>query len=257
MTAPTVDPVKRRESRLWWFPSAEVLIFILVFSLSLFVMPQLINSDGDLGRHITIGNVLLDQRAIPRVDIFSHTMSGEALVLHEWLSDLVFSIVYRVAGMNGIAWVTALILASTYALFTIGLKYVNVRTPVRLLAGMGAFLGGAIHWHTRPHIITTLLFTYFVVTLAYYYKTENWKILIPLPFVMILWANSHGAFISGLVLVGLFVLGLLLEKRFLAAGTIGGLFMILILSSCINPFGFKMITHSFGYLQLDLSLIHI
>ena len=127
----------------------------------------------------------------------------------------------------------------------------NVRTPVRLLAGAAALMVSAIHWHTRPHILTTLIFTYFVLALAYYYKTEKRKILIPLPFLMILWANLHGAFISGLVLVGLFALGLLLEKRFLAAGTIGGLFLILILSACINPFGPKMITHSFGYLQLD------
>jgi hypothetical protein len=251
MTAAIVDPTKKREPRLWWFPSVEVLIFILVFSLSLFVMPQLINSDGDLGRHITIGKVLLDQRAILRTDIFSHTMPGEELVLHEWLSDLIFGIVYRTAGLNGIAWMTALILASTYALFTAGLKYVNVRTPVRLLAGLAAFIVSTIHWHTRPHIITTLVFTYFVITLAYYYKTEKWKILIPLPFLMILWANLHGAFISGLVLVGLFALGLLLEKRFFAAGTMGGLFLILILSSWINPYGPRMITHSFGYLQLD------
>jgi hypothetical protein len=251
MTGTIADAVKKGEPRRWWLPSVEVLIFILVFGLSLFVMPQLINSDGDLGRHITIGNVLLDQRAILRADIFSHTMPGEELVLHEWLSDLIFGIVYRTAGLNGIAWMTALVLASTYALFTFGLKYVNVRTPVRLLAGLAAFMVSIIHWHTRPHIITTLIFTYFVLTLAYYYKTERWKILIPLPFLMILWANLHGAFISGLVLVSLFALGLLLEKRFFAAGTIGGLFLILILSSWINPFGPKMITHSFGYLQLD------
>jgi hypothetical protein len=232
-------------------PSVEVVIFILVFSLSLFVMPQLINSDGDLGRHITIGNVLLDRRAILRADIFSHTMSGEELVLHEWLSDLAFGIVHRAAGLNGIAWMTALILASTYALFTAGLKYLNIRTPVRLLAGLAAFMVSTIHWHTRPHIITTLIFTYFVLTLVYYCKTERWRILIPLPFLMILWANSHGAFVSGLVLVGLVGLGLLLERRFFAAGAIGGLLLILVLSSWLNPFGPQMITHSLGYLKLD------
>ena len=36
-----------------------------------------------------------------------------------------------------------------------------------------------------------------------------------------------------------------------AAGAIGGLLLILILSSWINPFGPRMMTHSFGYLQLD------
>lgn len=251
MTTSTVEERKRREARLWWLPSVEVLVFIVVFVLSLYVMPRLINSDGDLGRHITIGNVILDQRTILRADIFSHTMPGEELVLHEWLSDLIFALVYRAAGLDGIAWMTALVLATTAALFTAGMKHFGISTAVCLGAGVAAFLVGALHWHTRPHIITTLIFTYYVLTLAYYYKTEKWQILIPLPFVMILWANLHGAFISGVVLVGLFTVGLLLEKRLAAAGTAFGLLVILILSSWINPYGPQMLTHSFGYLQLD------
>jgi hypothetical protein len=237
--------------RLWWFPSVEVLVFIIVFFLSLFVMPNLINSDGDLGRHITIGEVLIDTRTMLREDIFSHTMLGEELILHEWLSDLIFALVYRAAGLDGIAWMTAAIIASTYALLTAGLKYLNVRTFVRLLAGISAFSVGAIHWHTRPHIFTTLIFTLFVLALVYFYQTERWRMLIPLPFIMILWANLHGAFISGLVLVGFFGLGLLFEKKFSSALKIAGLLLALVLASWINPFGPRLVTHSFGYLQLD------
>ncbi len=244
-------PATEKVSRLWWFPSVEVLIFIIVFLLSLFVMPKLINSDGDLGRHITIGEVLLDSRSILDKDIFSHTMLGEELILHEWLSDLLFGIIYRTAGLNGIAWMTAAVIAGTYALLTAGLKLLKVRTFVRLLAGFAAFMVSTIHWHTRPHIITTFIFTYFVLTLVYYYQTERWKVLIPLPFVMILWANLHGAFVSSFVLVGLFAVGLLLEKRGSSALKVGILLITLILTSWINPVGPKMITHSFGYLRLD------
>jgi hypothetical protein len=251
MTAATVDPARKAEARLWWLPSVEVLIFILVFFLSLYVMPQLINSDGDLGRHIIIGNVILDTRAIPRTDVFSHTMYGQPLVLHEWLADLIFALVSRAAGLDGVAWLTAIMLAGTYAFFTAGLKWFKIRTPMRLLAGLAALLVSIVHWHTRPHILTTLFFTIFVLQLARYYNTQEWKVLIPLPLVMILWANIHGAFVSGLVLVGLFAIGLLLEKRFSATRTIGGLLAILVVSSWINPFGIHMLTHSFGYLRLD------
>ena len=239
------------QSRLWWFPSVEVLVFIIVFFLSLFVMPNLINGDGDLGRHITIGEVLIDTRTMLREDNFSHTMLGKDLILHEWLSDLIFALIYRAAGLNGIAWMTAVVIASTYALLTYGLKYLNVRTFMRLLAGIASFSVGAIHWHTRPHIFTTLIFTLFVLVLVYFYQTERWQVLIPLPLIMILWANLHGAFISGLVLVGLFGVGLVFEKRFSSAQKVAGLLLALVLASWINPFGPRMVTHSFGYLQLD------
>jgi len=243
--------VNAKESRLWWFPSVEVLVFIIVFLFNLLLMPILINGDGDLGRHITIGDVLLDTRSILREDIFSHTMHARELILHEWLSDLIFALVYRAAGLDGIAWMTAAIIGGTYSMLTAGLKYLNVRTFTRMLAGFTAFAVGALHWSTRPHIFTTLIFTYFTLTLIYYYQTGRWKVLIPLPFVMILWANLHGAFVSGLVLVGLFGIGLLLEKRFSLALKVGGLLAALILASWINPFGPQLVTHSFGYLQLD------
>lgn len=178
-------------------------------------------------------------------------MQGEDLILHEWLSDLIFALVHRTAGLDGIVWMTAATIAGTYAMLTAVLKYLNVRTLIRLLAGFAAFTIGALHWHTRPHIFTTFIFTYFVLTLVYYYQTGRWKVLIPLPFVMVLWANLHGAFVSGLVLVGLFGIGLLLEKKVSSALKIGGLLAILILAAWINPFGPQMVTHSFGYLQLD------
>jgi hypothetical membrane protein len=242
---------KENLAHLWWLPSAEAIIFVIVFYLSLYVMPYLINSDGDLGRHITIGSVLLDSGQIIRTDIFSHTMLGEKLILHEWLSDLLFAKVYLLYGLNGIAWLTSLTLAGTYALFTAGLKWLNIRTPVRFIAGILAFLVGINHWHTRPHIITTFLFTYLLLSLAYYAKTEQRKVLFPIPFVMVLWANLHGAFITGLVQIGLFSIGLLLDKKYEATKTVFILLLISIIATLLNPFGAEMITHGFGYLQLD------
>ena len=39
----------------WLLPSVSVLVFVLVFWISLYFMPQMMNGDGDLGRHITLG----------------------------------------------------------------------------------------------------------------------------------------------------------------------------------------------------------
>jgi hypothetical protein len=68
---------------------------------------------------------------------------------------------------------------------------------------------------------------------------------------MILWANLHGAFITGLVMVGLFGIGLILDRSYSDAIKIGALFVTLVLASFINPYGPELISHSFGYLQLD------
>ncbi len=242
--------IEEKNNRLWWFPSVEVLLFSFTFFLSLFVMPILLNGDGDLGRHITIGNILLKTHQMLHSDILSHTMYGKELILHEWGSDLLFALIHHWAGLNGIAWFTASTIAGTYALFTAGLKKLNIRTPIRLLAGTTAMLVGTNHWHTRPHIITTFFFAYLILVLFEYYQNEDYKILIPLPILMIFWANLHGAFITALVQIGLLGIGLLLEKRFSAVKTVFIIFVAATLASLINPFGVRMITHSFGYLQL-------
>ena len=65
-------------------PQPRDILFIGVFFSMVFGGPRLFTNDGDLGRHITIGNYILDTGTIPTRDIFSHTMAGERLVPHEW-----------------------------------------------------------------------------------------------------------------------------------------------------------------------------
>lgn len=236
---------------IWWLPSVETIIFMLVFYLSLFVMPYLINSDGDLGRHITIGQMLIDTRRVPAEDVFSHTMFGEKLILHEWLSDVLFSLVYRFWGMNGIAWLTSSIIAGTYALFVTGLKHLEIKMHLRFLSGTTAFLVGINHWHTRPHIITTFLFAYLILVLNLYWKTSKKQVLYSIPLVMIIWANLHGAFISALVQISIFLIASIINRKKKATKELIILLLLSFAATLLNPYGLQMLTHSFRYLQLD------
>jgi len=67
-------------------PSISVLLWMITFVGVLVNGPKMINGDGDLGRHITVGNYILSNHVIPLTDVFSHTMTGEPLTPHEWLS---------------------------------------------------------------------------------------------------------------------------------------------------------------------------
>ncbi|HSO12099.1 MAG TPA: hypothetical protein VLT51_06975, partial [Anaerolineales bacterium] len=68
---------------------------------------MLINADGDIGRHITIGNYIAEIWTIPTSDIFSHTMYGERLVPHEWLAQWTFSRFHALMGLDGVVVLTA------------------------------------------------------------------------------------------------------------------------------------------------------
>jgi|YNPNPStandDraft_1061719.scaffolds.fasta_scaffold14684_2 hypothetical protein len=230
------------------FPSAPALIALLVFWMALLYGPRMMNMDGDLGRHLTIGRVILESGRIPTRDLFSHTMAGEPLVPHEWLSQVLFALVHRLAGLDGVVWLTAAVLAAAYGLLTAGMRSAGVRAPVPLFAGLIAAVVGSLHWLTRPHIFTLLLFAAFIVLLERYRREGRLRLLFPLLPLMALWANLHGAFISGLVLVAVYAAGAALERRRKAALLLWGLLAGLVLASALNPVGFRLLPHSFQYL---------
>ena len=69
-------------------PRLEDILFMSIFFAVLGLGPRLLNMDGDLGRHITIGDYILDNQIIPTKDLFSHSMQGLDLTPHEWMAQI-------------------------------------------------------------------------------------------------------------------------------------------------------------------------
>lgn len=233
-------------------PAPEIFLLMLVFWLALSFMPDALNSDGDLGRHITVGNYMLDARAIPTRDVFSHTRFDAPFVPHEWLSEIAYAASYRGAGLNGVAWLTALLIALTYFVLAVGLRALGVNALVALVAALFAYFAGYIHQLARPHLFTLLFFTVEIFLLEIFRRRGDWRVLLPLPFMMIVWANLHGGFVFGLLLAGLFGAGALLEKNWRAAKMFFGLLLVLILAAAVNPLGIQTLLHGFGYVESRL-----
>ncbi|HOU15756.1 MAG TPA: hypothetical protein PKZ84_21850 [Anaerolineae bacterium] len=236
------------QSPVWLFPTLTALVFGVIFWGALLIGPRMMNADGDLGRHLTVGRYILATRRIPTTDLFSHTMPGERLIPHEWIAQLAFALAERAFGLNGVVWLTAALLSTTYALLMSGAKRLGLLAPLALVSSLGAALVGSVHWLTRPHIFTLLFFVVFLLALERYRQGNQLRAVLPLPLLMILWANTHGAFISGIVLVLLYAVGAALDRQakqcriFLALGA------ALILAAWINPVGPRLMLHSFDYL---------
>ncbi len=242
-------------------------------------MPDMLNSDGDLGRHITVGNYILDTGAIPTQDVFSHTRYGEHLVLHEWLSEIVFASAHRVAGLNGVAWLTALLLALIYFTLAIGLRMLGVSAPLAFVAALAAYLTGAIHHLPRPHLFTLLFFTLFLILLELYRRRDterygdieryrdterygerslhaprsmlyvhHFSFLALSLFVLILWANFNGAFVLAFFILGIYIIGALLDREPRRALIFLSFLALSFLASLINPFGINLPQHVFGFM---------
>mgnify|MGYP000185609570 CR=1 FL=1 len=229
-------------------PTFEILLFLLVFWASLVFMPDMLNSDGDLGRHITVGNYILDTRSIPARDVFSDTRYDAPLVLHEWLSEVVFALAYRAAGLNGVAWLTALLLATIYFVLAVGLRALGVSAPLAFLAALAAYLTGMIHQLPRPHLFSLLLFTFLLILLERYRRNSRLSVLVFVLPIMILWANLNGAFVLAFFVLGIYSIGALLERKARRAAIFLALLGVSFAASFVNPYGVQLPFYVFGFM---------
>jgi len=230
-------------------PRIGEILFIAIFIALIGLGPKLMNVDGDLGRHITLGNHIITSRSIPTRDVFSHTKLGDPLTPHEWLADVIFALAHRAAGLDGIVWITALIIG---AAFWLVYKQSLDLSSMSLLALAGTILAAAaasLHWLSRPHIFT-ILFTVIWITELEKLRIgirKNWLIF---PVIMLIWVNTHGAFIAGILIWACYIAGLIIDQKFSWPEIKTYLWIGLssLLVSLINPDGFGIWKTGFGFL---------
>jgi hypothetical protein len=253
----------------WLLPSAADLVFLgLLFSLSCGVLASRLLGDAGIGWHIRNGQLMLQTHAITRVDPFSSTMSGQPWYAWEWLYDLLIAGVHHWAGLNGVVFLTALVVAATFAL-TLRLAVARGGDlPLTIVLLALAIGSSAIHLFARPHVFSWL----FVV--VWFQALDSWEIapdaaknrrLLWLPVLMVLWVNVHGGFITGFVLLGIYLVSefpqlLSASSRSARAPRIknlAGVTLLSLLATFVNPYGYKLHAHIYRYLTDRFLMNHI
>jgi ABC-type multidrug transport system fused ATPase/permease subunit len=276
MSARSADFLKKPGLSSWvkyLLPSQADMLFIAIFVGVVALGPRLMNMDGDLGRHLTIGGYILDEMKIPTSDIFSHTMDGMHLTPHEWLAQVLFALVYRVAGLDGVVILCAFVLAAT---FTIVFHQAYERGKLILAAlGITILAAGAasVHWLARPHIFTLLFAVLWVGELEKWRQGKSWRWW-SLPLIMLVWVNTHGAFIIGILIWIIYLVGSLQpwwKKSAIASYSPLGsdlswkysqesrLFLLgfpILITTFINPAGWRVWATTFGFLQNQYLVSH-
>lgn len=187
-------------------------LFDFVFVLWVTVIPialgnRLLSTDGDLPRHLRLGEWMIANRAMLTVDNFSFTRGGQPFVAFEWGSEVIYAAVHRLGGLAGVAVLAGMVLAFTYALLIRFLLSHKVEPLLAYLTVMAAALLGASHWVARPHLFTMLLVVILLTRLEEVDQRPLWWFA-PLFWV---WSNLHGGFVYGLMLIGMYVAGDLVE----------------------------------------------
>jgi len=229
----------------FFIPRIEYILFAATFWGIASTGPILLNSDGDLPRHLLVGKLIRVNHEIHLTDIFSFRTVGYASIPHEWLSQVILSNFNDALGLGGVVFFTALIVTAVWAIiFYETLKRSNSLFIALIMTGLG--LGASlIHVLPRPHLFSYLFTALWIIVLEQIQngKTQRWWLL---PLLMLVWVNLHGMFVLGNVLLAIYLAGDWFEnpskvwftaaktKAMLVSGTLS------FLATFFSPSGFKI-----------------
>ncbi len=183
--------------------SRGALVFTLFFAIFAMAVGPIV--DVDYWWHMKTGQLILDQRAIPRVDLWSHTLAGHEWVTDEWLTEVFMYGLFRLWGSSGQILVFGAIAVLTWApVYATCRDYGGSHVSASLATAIGA-VSSAFLWNVRPIMVALLLFSWWLRAL-FLYRMRILDVAWIFPLLTVVWVNAHGSFVLGLgvlVLVGI------------------------------------------------------
>jgi hypothetical protein len=243
-TAPTPEPT-------WLKPALLAVAAILLLT---WFTGEI--ADTDIWLHLMTGRHTLEHRALTVPDPFSYTSNidspafpGEAKtryfnLTHEWLAQIAMYLIYSVAGFPGLVLIRALLLIAFCGLVGLMVWWRTAGFYRSLAAAIAAGAVAINFQQSRPFLIT---FLFLAVTMAI---AERRRWMWALPAVFLIWANCHGGYFMGWVMIGAYCLEALIRRQpwreqrelwFVAAGCF--------VASAINPNGLRVIEIMLKYRQ--------
>jgi len=245
-----------RVSRSIDVPAAMPWLVALAVYLLLMVLGNRLLGDADTYWHITLGRLILEQRALPTGEALSQTVHATHWVAYEWLAQIAYAAAYALGGWVAVAALTAAAAAAAFGLLARYLLKYWRPTPT-LAAVLAALVLTSPHIMARPHVLALPLMVTWIAALIRAVDTArppSWWLL-PL---LTLWANLHGSFIFGLAMTGVIAgeaiwLAPAPQRRRVATDWIA--FAALALGAvCLNPYGPELILATIRILSLGQAL---
>ena len=168
-------------------------------------------NDPDIWWHLRNAQYLVQQHQFPRQDMYSFTAAGKPWVNTEWLSEIPYYLAYRGFGLSGLKAMTFL-LPSILMLLLLYLCYQESRNFKASVAAccFASFLA-IVSYGPRTILFGYILLTVLLVVLQRFQQRGTAPLWL-VPPLFLVWANTHGSWLIGLILF--FLIGV--------AGLVGG-----------------------------------
>ncbi len=200
-------------------------------------------STVDLAYHLRAGNEFMANGTIPVRDTWTHTAAGQPWQNQQWGAQVLFALVHRIGGFELLVVLRAALIGGIFGLILLAVRLRGTSARTAALLTLGAFALSAAALGLRPQLFGMLLFaaTLVIVTDRHRNPGRLWVV----PALVVLWANLHGSFFLGPLVLGIAWLEDRHDRR-------PGSARLLVASlaaaaaSVVNPFGIGVWSYAVG-----------
>jgi hypothetical protein len=192
--------------------------------------------------HLAAGREIVQLGHVPKLDSFSYWRPEPApWVNYEWLSDALFYALYRVGGYPALnALKLSLLVVLAALLVALARKRAGeLGAAVCALLIISDLPGLRFRLSVRPHLFGLVFGALYVLGLVSILEARSrrtvWRWVIGLTLAHVAWVNLHGSHLLGLALTG--IAGVCALRQPIARGPLAALFALLLLASCVSPYG--------------------
>ena len=155
----------------------------------------------DLTYHLRAGADILRTGAIPTADTWTFTAPGAPWLDAQWGAQALFAAIYGATGWTGLVLFRALLVAVMFGCVFLACRRHGLDLRRAAWLTIGSFIVAAVALALRPQLIGMTLFAILLLLLADRERHPGRLWLAPV--IVVIWANVHGSFFLGPVLIGL------------------------------------------------------
>jgi hypothetical protein len=179
-------------ARLWAF----LAVALPVLAVLIVDLPSV-----DLTYHLRAGAQILDTGAIPTTDTWTFTAAGLPWVDQQWGSQVILATTFRTGGWTGLVLLKAFLVFAMFGCLFVIARRQGMPARLATLLVLAAFGVAAPTLSLRPQLIAMTLFALVLLLVAdrRVHPGRVWLV----PVVVLVWANIHGSFFLGPIVLGL------------------------------------------------------
>jgi len=211
-------------------------------------------ADADVGWHIRTGEYILDHHRVPHQDLYSFSRPGAPWYAWEWLSDVIFGSLHRLAGLKGVVLIAGVVIALFATTLIRRMMWRGVNLLVAMLVALLGVGSSTVHFLARPHVFTLLLLSISIWIIEADRRRESSRIWWLVP-IMLVWTNLHGGFLVMIAALGMATVGETIEGTLIRDWSRSIRYAALTAAcaavTLVNPYGYGLHRHVLEYLRSD------